>query len=239
MINKTFSNIKEKMVDLTKQIRATEEQTKTTKMASREEFARERVAVNQQYAIRDKMQEIDTRIDKIETKREWIKERLFVASRRYEENLKMCQSLEDNKIDVPSFDEQMEMAKERLAIIGEEMVKKNRKIDALKANVEAAEKRELKARIRIDHFEEIQRSREQTRRIESRNYKPKTDKEYLEEINDLKVRLSEAVRKFQDKEAKQAALERKETEIEAHTQNTKKKILSVKQAQHEMKGTKM
>lgn len=238
-INKTFSHLKEKMVELATEIKKTEEQTKEFKMASREHFARERIAVDKQYAIRDRMQEIDTRIDKTETKIEWFKERLFVAVRRNEENLKTCQSLENNRVDVPSFDERMQNSKDRFTIIAENTANKNKKIEALKVKVDAAEKRTMKAKIRVGHLEEIQRSREQMKRTESLNYTPKTDEEYIEEINELKYRLSEAVRKFQEKEAKQASFERQETEIEANIQHLKKKTLSVKQARHEMSGSKM
>ncbi|KAK3728176.1 hypothetical protein QZH41_006802 [Actinostola sp. cb2023] len=227
------------MVELAREIKQAEERTKAFKMASREVFARERLALDKQYAIRDKMQEIDRRTNKVETKIEWIKERLFEAERRYEENLKMCQSLEDNRIDVPAFDDRMENIKNRFTTIVDKTAAKNKKIDVLRANVATAEKRELRAKMRLEHFEEILRSRERMRRIEPQPYQPKTDQEYLVTITKLRMRLSEAVRKFQAKEAKQAALEKKETEIEANIQHTKKKTMSVMQTRHEMSGTRM
>lgn len=237
-ISKTFSHLKQKMVDLTREIRKTDERTKEFKLASKEQFARERAAVDQQHGIRDRMEALDRNIDKVETKIEWMKERLFVAVRRNEENLKMVESLEGNRIVVPSFDERMEDVTERMAMIAENIANTNRKIDVMKTKVEAAEKRYLKARMKKDHLEEIKRSIEQTRHIESCNYKHKTDDEYLEEIKELKYRLSEAVRRFQVKEARQAELERKETEIDANIQHTKNKTLSVQQAIREMQGSK-
>ncbi|XP_031550854.1 centrosomal protein of 290 kDa-like [Actinia tenebrosa] len=238
MIEKSLESICSKMVDKQKKIRETEAKTKELKMDAREEFARERLAVNKQHVIRDKMQEIDARIDKIETKIQYEKGKLFLAKKRDEENIKTCQSLEDNRLDVPSFSEKMSDARDRLSCFVEEIAKKNRKMDAIKAKITEAELREKKAKFRFSNYEEIIRLNEQSTRVIARNYRPKTDREYEVEIRNLKYSLDKAVKNYRARESELAILEKEERKLDAEIAKTKKQILNAKQAQNEVRGSR-
>lgn len=238
MIGQTLENIRSKMIDMQRDIRETEAKTKELKMVAKEEFDRERFAVDKQHAIRNKMQRIDSTIDKIETNIEYEKGRLFFAKKRDEENMQICRSLEENRLDIPSFKEKMNDAKDRLDCFVEDIAKKNRKMDIIQAKVLEAEKRERKAKWRLSNYEEIIRLNEQSTRMITRNYSPKTDKEYAEEIKHLKYCLDEAVKKYQTREADLAILENEERQIDAEIAKTKKKILNAKQAQNEVRGSR-
>ncbi|EDO33205.1 predicted protein [Nematostella vectensis] len=239
IIGQTFNHIKARMVELQKAIREEDEKTKELKMAVKEERHRERAAVDKQRCIGDRMQEIDTMIEKIHAKIQYTKEREFVATRRYEENMKLCETLKKNKIDVPGYEEKTADKLSEAKNIVKDIAEVNKKIEEKKAKLYDLERRHLRAMNKIDHYEETLRASEQIGKRVVTNYTPKSDQEYQEIISDLRDGIKHAADRLRNAESKTRDLEKLEEEAQARIDHFKNKSLLIQQTKHEMEGSRL